>query len=96
MNKFIKSVTMVSMVGLLAVGAVSCTANMRAKSLGGTATEQLADNVKLVNITWKDDNLWVLTRPMNESDKAETYEFKESSSFGLVNGKVIIKENKTK
>lgn len=96
MNKFIKSVTMVSVAGSIVLGLCSCTQNIRAKSFGGTATEQLKDNVKLINVTWKESDLWVLTRPMNETDKAETYEFQEISSFGLVSGKVILKENKTK
>lgn len=46
------------------------------------------------NVTWKEDNLWYLTRPMNENDVAETYNFNEKSSWGLVEGIYIIVEIK--
>lgn len=75
---------------------MSCTEQQRAKKYGGTATENLPANQKLVTVTWKETNLWYLTRPMSATDVAETYEFKESSNFGILNGKVIIKETKTK
>ncbi len=71
-----------------------CTQQQRAKSFGGTSTENLPPNRKLINVTWKDDHLWYLTRPMVASDTAETYEFKESSSYGFLNGTVILKETK--
>ena len=65
-----------------------------ARNLGGTATETLAPNVKLVNVTWKEKSLWLVTRPMKPDEKAETYEFKESSLMGVLEGKIIIKEVK--
>lgn len=81
---------------LTALISMSCTEQQRAKKYGGTATENLPANQKLVTVTWKETNLWYLTRPMSATDVAETYEFKESSNFGILNGKVIIKETKTK
>jgi hypothetical protein len=71
-----------------------CTQQERAKNYGGTAVEVLPAQRKLINVTWKDDHLWYLTRPMVSNDVAETYEFKESSSYGLLNGTVVIKETK--
>lgn len=38
-------------------------------------TLELPANQKLVMITWKDDSLWYLTKPMTEEDVAETYTF---------------------
>lgn len=65
-----------------------------ARNLGGTHTIELPKNEKLELITWKDDELWYLTRPMREGEKAETWTYQESTDFGVVEGKVIIKESK--
>lgn len=84
------------LIGLSLLTAVlaGCTDNQRARQFGGTTTEELPANTKLVIATWKQDNLWMLTRKMRDDEKAESYEFIESSSFGMMNGKVVIKERK--
>lgn len=69
-----------------------CTEQQKARSYGGTATVDLPVGQKLVNATWKGEDLWYLTKPMKTNDVAEIYEFKESSSFGFMNGKVVIRE----
>ncbi len=74
--------------------AVGCTENQRAKNFGGNSTYELPKRQKLVLVTWKDNNIWYLTRSMKESETAETYTFQEESSFGLLNGTVTIKETK--
>jgi len=76
------------------ISATGCTSNIRAKKFGGTSTENLASGRKLVTATWKDASLWILTRPMRDGETPETYDFSESSSWGLVQGHVIIKESK--
>ena len=70
------------------------TSNSRAKIFGGTTTIKLKDDEKLVNVTWKDSNLWYLSRPMKKDEVAETYEFKEVSNLGILNGTVIFIEGK--
>jgi hypothetical protein len=75
----------------LVVTLFSCTANERARNLGGTETITLKPGERLVNITWKqDDNLWVLTK--QDTTKPSTYTFQEKSSYGVMEGKVIINE----
>lgn len=76
------------------LGLASCTENERAKSFGGTATINLPTGQKLVNVTWKDTQLWYLTRQMKPNDSAETYEFKEESNFGIIEGTVKLVETK--
>jgi len=71
-----------------------CTDNYRAKHYGGTMKINLEPNQKLVDVTWKENSLWYMTKPMSETDIAETYTFKEESGFGLVEGKVIFIESK--
>lgn len=69
-----------------------CTENSRAKTFGGTMTVTLPKGQKLMEATWKEADLWYLTRPMREGEKAEQYTFQENSTFGLVEGTVIFVE----
>jgi|WetSurSiteA1Bulk_404760.scaffolds.fasta_scaffold04624_3 hypothetical protein len=73
---------------------LSCTDQQRAKKFGGTAKIEMEPGKKLVIATWKDANLWLLTRPAQPGEPVETYEFVESSSFGLLEGKILIIERK--
>ena len=52
----------------------------------------LDPGVKLINVTWKDTNMWMLTRPRTVGEKIETYRFTEKSQFGQLEGTIIIKE----
>lgn len=70
----------------------SCTENQRSRSFGGTSTVDIPQGQKLVNVTWKYDSLWVLTRQAKQGEMPETYTFQENSSFGIMEGVVIIKE----
>lgn len=78
------------------LSTMSCTENSKVKNFGGTGTLDLAPNTKLVNITWKDTEIWMLTKPMTSTDVAETYEFSEKSSLGIMQGTYIVVETKTK
>lgn len=64
------------------------------KSFGGSMTLNLEPNQKLEEITWKDDSLWYLTRPMTEDDIAETHTFQQQSEWGVFEGTVTIVETK--
>ena len=69
--------------------------NPIARQFGGTVTINLENNRKLVNVSWKkDDSLWILTRKMRKEEEAETYEYKEDSAFGVIEGTVYIIEHK--
>jgi len=73
---------------------VSCTENARVRRFGGEAIVQLQSGQKLVEVTWKDNDLWYLTRPMRSNEKPEEYKFSEKSSIGIMEGVYIIKEKK--
>lgn len=83
---------------LCAIFAVSllsgCTANTRVKNFGGSMNIDLEKGRKLVNITWKEEELWILTVQMSDSDEARSYKFEEKSSLGMVEGTVNIQEHK--
>jgi len=79
---------------LAAVLLSSCTEQFRAKNWGGSMTVEIDPGYKLVEATWKEDNLWVLIEPMEEGYQPKDKIFKESSSFGLVEGSITFKESK--
>lgn len=90
-----KRITIAGLIlSLSLVFSFGCTENERAKMYGGTVNIQLDKGQKLVNVTWKDTDLWYLTKPMGPNDVAETYTFIQESNFGLVQGKVNIIESK--
>ena len=64
------------------------------KDFGGSTTIELEPNQKLEEITWKDDSLWYLTRPMTDDDIAETHTFQQSSNFGVFEGTVTITDKR--
>lgn len=81
-------------IALVAITLASCTENARVKSFGGEGTLNLPKGQKLVNVTWKETELWYLTRSMDSTDVAETYQFQEESSFGIMEGTYNIVESK--
>lgn len=79
---------------MIGVIATSCTENSRVKQWGGEGTINLPKGRKLVNVTWKETEIWYLTRPMDSNDVAQTYQFQEESSWGVIEGTYNIIETK--
>ena len=79
---------------LLSLSLCGCTEQSITREFGGSMTLELPANQKLEEITWKDDNLWYLTRPMHEDEEAETHIFQASSSWGVFEGTVTVIEKK--
>jgi hypothetical protein len=72
---------------------VGCTEQHMANQFGGKTTVEVPANKKFMNITWKTPNgLWILTRDRKPGDTKETYNFTESSSWGIFEGTVVIVE----
>jgi hypothetical protein len=94
MNKFYIKMFIFLIVLTLVMFFFGCSKQIRVKNFGGSETITLGLNQKLVNVTWKDSDMWVLTRPMKNTDSVETYIFSESSSFGVFEGTLTIKEIK--
>jgi hypothetical protein len=90
--KTIKNLLVFLFLTILISMSVSCTQNQRAKNFGGTAKYDLPKGKKLLVVTWKGDDMWYLVRDAKEGETPETYQFYESSSWGLMNGKIILKE----
>ena len=77
-----------TMIAITLLALVSCTDNQRARSFGGTETIKIEPQEKFINITWKQDNLWVIV----QDTITGTIYAKEKSSFGVMQGKVIIQK----
>ena len=80
-------------IAIVAITLVSCTENERARTFGGTEEITLEKGERLVNATWKGkdgSDLWILTK--KDTTSPTTYYFKEKSSYGMMEGQVIINE----
>ena len=77
-----------TMVAISLLALASCTDNQIARSFGGTETIKIEPQEKFINITWKQDNLWVIV----QDTITGTIYAKEKSSFGVMQGKVIIQK----
>ena len=64
------------------------------KTLGGTTKIELKPGEKLVEATWKGDDIWYLVEPMDSDYVPKTKTFKESSRIGVLEGKVIFYEKR--
>lgn len=85
--KKIKLQSSALIIAILLLSASSCTDNQRARKYGGKEEIKLKQNEKLINITWKESNMWVLT----EDTATHIKYFRESSSWGIWQGEIIIK-----
>ena len=71
---------------ILSLGLLTGCDQGVARSLGGDMTLELEPGQKLEMITWKEDSLWYLTRPMRDDEEPETHTFQQSSEFGVFEG----------
>lgn len=90
MKKIIFSVIILVSVIMCFTG---CTEHDVVKNFGGDMTVDLPEGQKLEEVTWKDTELWYLTRPMREDEFPETHVFQEKSSWGIWEGTVTIIEH---
>jgi uncharacterized protein YcfL len=77
-----------TMVAITLLALASCTDNQKARNYGGTETIKLEPQEKFINITWKQDNLWIIV----QDTLTGSYYAREKSSFGVWEGKVIIEK----
>lgn len=83
-------------IGILSLFMFSCTENSRAKHFGGTAKLDVPCGQKVQNITWKDNELWYSTVPMEAGYKPQVHTFSEESSWGMMEGAYKLTESKCK
>ena len=74
-------------IAIAVVGLASCTDNQRAKHWGGTEEIQLKPNEVVLNVTWKESEMWICTK---DTLTGVVY-FREKSNWGVMEGTVILK-----
>ena len=66
---------------------VSCTDNVRARHFGGTEELKLKPNEVVLNVTWKESEMWICTK---DTVTSIVY-FREKSNWGVMEGTIILK-----
>lgn len=89
-----KTIFIICLIFSIFLTTTSCTNNVRARVYGGNTTINLEKGEKLVEVTWKGNNIWYLTEPMEDNYKPKTKIFREDSNIGILNGKVTFIESK--
>ena len=69
------------------LGLASCTENERARRFGGTEEISLKTNEVVLNVTWKENEMWICTK----DTVSNVVYFREKSSWGVMEGTVILK-----
>lgn len=91
------STFIVFLVVVFGIGYYIFNAQFMTKRLGGTTTIDIPAGKKLVPYTvqWepKESNLWYLTEDAEPGYKAKSYEFRESSNLGALEGKIVFVEH---
>ena len=62
------------------------------KRYGGTTSVELNAGERLEMVTWKDDQMWIQVRPRTPDETPIAHEFREHSKYGMLQGKVVLKE----
>lgn len=87
-------IAMTAVIVMLVGGSIGCTQQSRARQFGGDMTITLPVGEKLETATWKDTDLFYLTRPMRVGETPETHKFRESSSLGVWQSTVTFVESR--
>ena len=77
-----------TLITLLAIITLSsCTENQRARNFGGTEEVSLKPNEIVLNVTWKQDQMWICTK----DTVTNIVYFREKSNWGMLEGTVVLK-----
>ena len=79
---------------MVAVLMLTSCENLVTREFGGSQTIKLEKGQRLVEITFKDHDLWILTEPMDSDYVPKTKMFYEDSNFGVMQGKITIIESR--
>lgn len=74
-------------IAIATLSLASCTDNARARRFGGTEEVELKPNEVVLNVTWKENEMWICTK---DTVSGVVY-FREKSSWGVMEGTVILK-----
>jgi hypothetical protein len=85
-------IALLFMATMLAIGTLtSCTKNEMARNYGGSMDITLQPHQRVQNVTWKETDLWILTK--EDTTPPTTYKFEEKSTYGIMEGTINIIEH---
>ena len=70
----------------------SCTEQIRTRTFGGTMVIDVPEGYKVTSATWKETDLFYFMEPMEDGYVPKDKMFVESSSYGVLESKIIFKE----
>lgn len=82
------------MLTTLLLSLIACTDNQRAKVLGGAMTLNIPCDQQVFDVTWKGEDLWYATQPGGQGWTPQTKRFTEYSSYGVMQGEVVLVESR--
>ena len=72
----------------------SCTEQIRTRTFGGTMVIDVPEGYKVTSATWKETDLFYFMEEMEEGYTPTNKMFVESSSYGVLESKIIFKEKR--
>ena len=79
---------------MCAVSFTSCTEQIRTRTFGGTMVIDVPNGYKVTSATWKETDLFYFMEEMKEGYTPKDKMFVESSSYGVLESKIIFKEKR--
>lgn len=79
---------------MVAVLLLTSCENLVTRNFGGSQTIELEKGQRLIEITFKDNDLWILTEPMDSDYVPKNKTFYEDSNLGVMQGKITIVESR--
>ena len=83
-----------AIVAAMIVACLCSCKNLMTRNFGAYQEIKLEKGQRLVEITFKDNDLWILTEPMDSDYVPKTKTFYEDSNFGMMEGKITIVEQR--
>ena len=83
-----------AIVAVMIVGFLCSCENFMTRNFGGSQEIKLEKGQRLVEITFKYNDLWILTEPMDSDYVPKTKTFYEDSNLGVMQGKITIVEQR--
>jgi len=76
------------------IALFACTDNQRSRAFGGTMEVKVPCDQVVFDVTWKGEDLWYATQPAGQGWRPETKRFLEYSSYGIIEGEVVLRESR--
>ena len=81
---------------MLCLIGMACTDQEMARQWGGESSIEIPCGQKVQGVSWKspDMTIWVLYRPMRSDESPERWVYHENSSWGMIEGTVVVQETR--